>query len=680
MSKLKYLSLFSGIGSPEMALRDLGIEYDLVGFSEIDEKAIKSYCAIHGVSKNDNLGDITKIDAEALPKDIDLITHGSPCFTADSLILTSDGYKNIVDVCIGDKVLTHTGAYKTVTNFLEQGKKEIWEINGMAFDKIRTTENHKFFVRKKEIIQDNKSNNKIRSFTNPVWVECKDLSKDYYLGMSINSESKLPIWNGIECTRGRDKYIKNNIDLTDKRFWYLCGRFVGDGWIRRRKERNNNISGAIICCGKHEDKDFESKIGDVFNYTKVEDRTVYKYQFSNKELGIFLNQFGIGAKNKFIPGFILDLPIDYLKCFLNGYFDSDGSYNDKKEQYSATTISRELAYGIGHCIAKAYKKPFSIYKTIRPKQYTIEGRTVNQNDSYIIRFLSNPKKAKSFYEDGYIWYPIKDIVNTGIIEDVYDITVDEDHSFVVNSCIAHNCQDFSISGVNAGGDEGTGTRSSLMWNTVNICEKVKPKYVVWENVKGVLQKSHIHNFEKYLERMEQIGYVNYYKVLNAKHFGVAQDRERIFVVSIRKDINIDFEFPQEYDYEVKLRDVLDEKVDERFYIKKILNPRRTKKYLQYDNSGKGYNSQASRLYYLDGQMCTLPKCNGGDKTQVLLDEEKLTGRRITPYEAWRLMGFSMEDFQKAEQSGQTLGSLYGQAGNSIVLPVIKGIFEKLFLS
>ena len=180
--------------------------------------------------------------------------------------------------------------------------------------------------------------------------------------------------------------------------------------------------------------------------------------------------------------------------------------------------------------------------------------------------------------------------------------------------------------------------------------------------------------------MEQIGYVNYYKVLNAKHFGVAQDRERIFVVSIRKDINIDFEFPQEYDYEVKLRDVLDEKVDERFYIKKILNPRRTKKYLQYDNSGKGYNSQCSRLYYLDGQMCTLPKCNGGDKTQVLLDEEKLTGRRITPYEAWRLMGFSMEDFQKAEQSGQTLGSLYGQAGNSIVLPVIKGIFEKLFLS
>lgn len=241
------------------------------------------------------------------------------------------------------------------------------------------------------------------------------------------------------------------------------------------------------------------------------------------------------------------------------------------------------------------------------------------------------------------------------------------------------CQDFSVSGLKAGGDEGSGTRSSLMWNTVAICETVKPKYVIWENVKGVLQKSQIHNFEKYLRKMEEIGYTNYYKILNAKHFGVAQDRERIFVVSIRNDINIKFEFPKEFDYEVKLKDVLDKDVDERFLVTKVLNARRTKKYIQYDNSGKGYNSQAQRLYYLDGQMCTLPKCNGGDKTQVLLDEENMIGRRITPCEAWRLMGFSTEDFLKAQQSGQTLGSLYAQAGNSIVLPVIKSIFENLLL-
>lgn len=242
------------------------------------------------------------------------------------------------------------------------------------------------------------------------------------------------------------------------------------------------------------------------------------------------------------------------------------------------------------------------------------------------------------------------------------------------------CQDFSVSGYKRGGNEGSGTRSSLMWNTVEIVAHCKPKFVVWENVKGVLQKSQIHNYEKYLHRMEQNGYNNYSKVINSRHFGLAQDRDRIFVISIRRDIDCNsFKFPVEYDYEVTLREVLSDDVDDRFYVKKVLNARKTKKYIQYDNSGKGYSSQAARLYYLEGQMCTLPRCNGGDKTQVLLDEENLIGRRITPWEAWMLMGFSKDDYTKAEQSGQTMGSLYSQAGNSIALPVIKEIFKNLLI-
>ena len=77
--KLRVLSLFSGIGAFEMALRNIEIDYELVNFCENDKYAIKSYCAIHDVDKNLNLGDITKISIENLPKDIDLITHGSPC-------------------------------------------------------------------------------------------------------------------------------------------------------------------------------------------------------------------------------------------------------------------------------------------------------------------------------------------------------------------------------------------------------------------------------------------------------------------------------------------------------------------------------------------------------------------------------------------------------------------------
>ena len=99
------------------------------------------------------------------------------------------------------------------------------------------------------------------------------------------------------------------------------------------------------------------------------------------------------------------------------------------------------------------------------------------------------------------------------------------------------CQDFSLAGKQAGVDKDSGTRSILMYVTIRLVDKLKPKYVVWENVKNLLSKKHIHNFNAYLEIMEQLGYKNYYQVLNAKDYGIPQNRERVFIVSIRKDVD-----------------------------------------------------------------------------------------------------------------------------------------------
>ena len=128
------------------------------------------------------------------------------------------------------------------------------------------------------------------------------------------------------------------------------------------------------------------------------------------------------------------------------------------------------------------------------------------------------------------------------------------------------CQDFSIAGRLAGGDKGSGTRSSLMWYTVDIVEAVRPKYVVWENVKNLLSSKNRHNFDGYLEIMDKLGYNSYYKVLNAKNYGIPQNRERVFTVSIRKDIDEGYEFPEEIELTKKLKDVLEESVDEKYYL------------------------------------------------------------------------------------------------------------------
>ena len=105
-----------------------------------------------------------------------------------------------------------------------------------------------------------------------------------------------------------------------------------------------------------------------------------------------------------------------------------------------------------------------------------------------------------------------------------------------------------------------------MYETLRIIENLKPKYVIWENVKNLLSKKHRHNFDNYLERMESMGYRNYYQVLNAKDYGIPQNRERVFTISIRLDIQKVFEFPEKEELKLKLKDILEETVDKKYFL------------------------------------------------------------------------------------------------------------------
>lgn len=129
------------------------------------------------------------------------------------------------------------------------------------------------------------------------------------------------------------------------------------------------------------------------------------------------------------------------------------------------------------------------------------------------------------------------------------------------------CQDFSVAGLQAGADENSGTRSSLMYETLRIVEKLNPKYVIWENVKNVLSKKHKHNFDNYIERLNKLGYTSFYKVLNAKDFGVPQNRERVFTISIRSDVlKEEYHFPEARELKIVLRDVLEDEVDQKYFL------------------------------------------------------------------------------------------------------------------
>lgn len=330
------------------------------------------------------------------------------------------------------------------------------------------------------------------------------------------------------------------------------------------------------------------------------------------------------------------------------------------------------------------------------------------------------------------------------------------------------CQDISIAGAQKGlfNTDGTQTRSGLFFEALRIIEETKPCVAIAENVKNLTGKNFAEQFKLVLKSLEQAGYRNYWKVLNAKHFGVPQSRERVFIVSIRKDIdNGTFQFPEGFPLELRLKDVLENEVDERYYISDVALAGfiKHKERNQTKGNGFGFNVKFGEdvaptiraRYYKDGQKCLIAdeptvkqignccptktrdnpnqgriydtdglspslNCMGGGNRQPFvfdkplcinskggrggvvglqpsvqnriydsnaiataitqcympsyIDSERI--RKLTPKETFRLMDFDDADYEKAASVNSNT-QLYKQAGNSIVVAVPKYIIAQL---
>lgn len=232
------------------------------------------------------------------------------------------------------------------------------------------------------------------------------------------------------------------------------------------------------------------------------------------------------------------------------------------------------------------------------------------------------------------------------------------------------CQDISVAGFQHGLDQNSGTRSSLLWECCKIIETKKPKYLLMENVKNLVGSNHKENFLKFLQHLEKLGYTNSWAILNARNYGIPQNRERVFCVSI---LNAEqpFEFPEPIELKMKLYDLLEKEVDDRYYL-------RNNQYLEHPITQE-YSYCLDSNYWKGVTLKSfLEKHRRQLVTDRISENGKFIPRRLTPRETWRLMGVCEEDIEKANLVvSQT--SLYKQSGNSIVVPVLESIFKKLFI-
>lgn len=325
-----------------------------------------------------------------------------------------------------------------------------------------------------------------------------------------------------------------------------------------------------------------------------------------------------------------------------------------------------------------------------------------------------------------------------------DLSITDTEHFTYLLTYSFPCQDLSNAGKGRGMEKGSGTRSGLLWEVerlLNECDEL-PQVLLMENVPQVHGKKNIEHFNKWIEFLESKGYSNHWQDLNSKDFGIPQNRNRCYMVSILG--NYSYTFPSPIPLDKTLGDVLDEDVDPRYFLtedkcRKIANWKAQQNPLERVN---GVNSISPTLTargageYHSGMILFSPHLESTTNLRgsVLQREvcEKAVDitepyeiidfsysnsrlkeiergrvkvknktdpsimctlttscyqfgvrmpndmfRVITPLESWRLMGFSDDDFYKAERVCKE-NQLYQQAGNSIVVNVLMAIFKELF--
>ena len=239
------------------------------------------------------------------------------------------------------------------------------------------------------------------------------------------------------------------------------------------------------------------------------------------------------------------------------------------------------------------------------------------------------------------------------------------------------CQDLSISGKQKGISKGT--RSGLLLEVERLLLKAKqngtlPNFLLLENVKNLVGKKFIKDFERWLSFLNFLGYYSNWEVLNAKDYGIPQNRERVFVVSSLD--NIHYVFPRKQDLKIKMKDLLEEHVPEKYYLSE-----KTLKYMT-DMSDRNGFVRGARFNPFEENECNVAfaittRAGYRATDNFIKIVEKI--RKLTPLETWRLMGFSDNDFYAAKSAGISDAQLYKQAGNSIVVTVLEAIFRQLFL-
>lgn len=459
------------------------------------------------------------------------------CFPAGTLVLTDRGMAPIEQVRVGDRVATHKNRWRRVSH-TKQRSAETVSLRGHGHYGLCVTGDHKFYskrlTKRYPRLPGGKHAPIVRTLVeNPYWPEAAKMEGKLWATPMVFPDAAMPTCGGASFSAD---------------FFYLVGRWLGDGCFAKGDVR--------ICTGE---KDFPAMVQHFADHPlRDSDGVVHPPRLMKKPDCPYLvwgnsrlvewlrTEFGEFSDAKRLPAWALSMQREWREALLNGYFAADGNVSSGVREIA--TVSRSLAIGLRLLICSLGMVP-TLYRDVRRDSY-INGRQIKGGTIYRVKWRATLEREQTFTDTTHRFSAVKEVVETGKVEEVYCLTVEEDESYIADGIVVHNCTHFSSAKGGAPLDYQSARKiRGLAWVGVRWCKAVRPRIVMCENVPGFLSwarldkktgrvdKSRIDKqgygeyFKKWVRQLRSLGYEVEWRVISAADFGAPTIRKRIFIIA-----------------------------------------------------------------------------------------------------------------------------------------------------